>query len=444
MPRPPVPLPPHNLDAERTTLGALLLDGDAMTDVAPLLRDDDFYDPIHAAIYAAMHQLYEDRSPIDYMTVSAALHGNQKIQNIGGPAFLAELANAVPTSSHVKHYAEIVREQSLRRQLVKYGASVTRLADVDGKSSAELLEAAEQQLLKLSRQSTDSKPAELNEIAADRYEHYTALCEAEDPAAHYGITTGFAKLDHLLTGLPPGHLMVLAGRPSMGKTALALNLAEHVALSQEKTALFFSLEMTKEQLFDRIFAGVLGVEASRLRNGSLTEEEFQRMGPAIDAIKPDRLFIDDDTDTTLANLRSKTRRHQMEHGLDLLVVDYLQLIEVTDRAASENQTQRITYISKNLKNLARELQCPIIALSQLSRSCEQRTPPVPVPADLRDSGAIEQDADTILMLYREGYYNEECQDPDLTDVYVRKNRHGPTGRVELRFDKSNMQFRAVQ
>jgi replicative DNA helicase len=230
----------------------------------------------------------------------------------------------------------------------------------------------------------------------------------------------------------------------MGKTALALDIAHHVATHQGKTVTILSLEMTKEQLFDRTFAGVLGVEAWKLKKGALSVQEFQGMGAAFDSMKNTRVFVDDDTDRTLTNLRSKARRQQMENGLDLLIVDYLTLIEVTDRAAGENMVQRITYISKSLKNLARELQCPIIALSQLSRACEQRSPPIPVLSDLRESGAIEQDADSVIMLYRNGYYFEDCENADLTDVYVRKNRHGPTGHIELRFNKEKMQFESIE
>lgn len=442
-PTPTTPAPAHNLDAERTTLGALLTDPDKLIDVGPLLRPDDFYDPIHAAIYGAMQRLHEERRPVDLVTVSDALKGDHTIDTIGGPAFLADLANEVPTASHAVQYAAIVREKSLRRQLGAVGRTIVQLASTEGRGAGELLESAEREILSLSRQSPDSRPATLTDLAGQRYEHYTALYEAEDASAHYGIATGFERLDHLLTGLTPGHLMILAGRPSMGKTALALDIARNVAGRQAKAVTIFSLEMTKEQLFDRLIAGAIGIEASKLRQGHLTEEEFARMGAAFDRLQDLPISIDDDPDTTLANLRSKARRQQMEHGLDLLIVDYLQLIEVTDRAAGENQTQRITYISKSLKTLARELQCPVIALSQLSRSCEQRTPSIPILSDLRDSGAIEQDADTVLMLYRAGYYDEDGDNPDATDVYVRKNRHGPTGRVELRFDRQRMAFHSI-
>lgn len=436
------PAQSYSIEAEASTIAALLLDAEKMMDVAPVLAADDFYDPTHAAIYRAIAALHEQRQPIDIVTVYESIHGQSKTSLPGGSAFLAELVNQIPTAANVMHYAEIVREKSLRRRLAKVGSTITNLAATEGQSAGELMETAERQLLQLSRQSVQAKPVDLVDIAPERYEHYATLHEADDVTVHMGIRTGFAQLDELLLGLSPGHLMILAGRPSMGKTALALNFARHVAEEQEKTVTFFSLEMTKEDVADRILGSLLGVDASQLKRGLLTEEQFGKMGQVFDELQERRIFIDDNPDTTLANLRSKARRHQFEHGLDLLIVDYLQLIEVTDRAAGENQTQRITYISKSLKNLARELHCPVIALSQLSRACEQRSPPIPVLSDLRDSGSIEQDADSVLMLYREGYYNDACDNPEVTSVYVRKNRQGPTGHIDLRFAKEKMVFRS--
>jgi len=435
-------LPPHSSDAERTVLGALLLDPDRMIEVAPLLAATDFYDAIHNLIFAAMEKLQEDRTPIDPVTVAESLKENESICRVGGLSYLVELASNVPTASHAKKYAEIVRDHSLRRRLLKAGESIQQIANTTDKPAAELIESAEQQLLQLSQHSVQAKPRELFEIAPDRYEFYTTVFEAEDPTEHFGVRTAFADIDQLLTGLQPGHLMVLAARPSMGKTALALDIARNVA-AEGKLVTIFSLEMTQAELSDRIFSTLLGIETWRLKRGSLSDEEYKNMGTVFDGLKDHRIFIDDDPDTTLANLRSKARRQQMEHGLDLLIIDYLQLIEVTDRAAGENQTQRTSFISRSLKNLARELHCPIIALSQLSRSCEQRTPPIPILSDLRDSGAIEQDADSVLMLYRQGYYDPDCEQPDLTDVFLRKNRQGPTGHVELRFNGKQMTFESV-
>ncbi len=427
------------MTAERTLIGALLVDTDRLIDVAPMLTPDDFLDPIYADIYGAMLRLQEDRRGIDFVTVADALSGHTKLAQIGGSAFLATIAAEVPTSSHAESYAKMVKGRSVKRMLGRMGREISRLAETDERADA-LVERAEQQVLALSRTGSHSLPMHIYDVANENFERYAALYEAKDKAALFGLTTGFPGLDDLLTGLPPGHLMIVAARPSVGKSAFALDIARYVASHRAKNVAIFSLEMTKREIMDRVIAGFLGVETWKLKKGELTEDEFARMGKLFDKLKDHPIYLDDDSDTTLAHLRSKARRLAMEHGLDLLIVDYLQLIEAPD-TATENRTQQVSYISRSLKNLARELQCPIIALSQLSRSCEQRSPPIPVLSDLRESGAIEQDADTVLMLYRADMYDPDGAESGLTDVYVRKNRNGPTGHVEIRFDGARMSFR---
>jgi len=443
MPTLPLHDRPHNLEAERTTLGALLLDPERFTDVAGTLQEDDFHDPVHRAIFAAMRRLYDERTAIDPVTVSNVLRENASFHGAGGIAYLAELSGNVPTSSHAATYAEIVRDKALHRRLAQVAGEIHALAGDEDLSALEALERSEQKLLGVSRHLTESKPQHIAEIGAETFERYARLHEATDKSAFFGLTTGFRDLDQLLTGLQPGSLTVVAARPSLGKSSFALDLARHAAAALGKNVAVFSLEMTKQEIMDRIIAGYLGVETWRLKKGELKEQDSQRLGTLFDQLKSHPMYIDDDPDTTIGNLRSKARRQQMEHGLDLLVIDYLQLIEVTDRAAGENRTQQVSHISRSLKNLARELGAPVIALSQLSRSVEQRNPPIPILSDLRDSGGIEQDSDTVLMLYREGIYNEDCADPNLTDVYVRKNRNGPTGRVSLRFNPERMSFEDV-
>ena len=431
---------PHNTQAERTVIGALLIDPDRIVEVVGSLTPLDFYDPVYRKIYTVVLGLYEERVPIDFVTVTNALKDERWLQDIGGSAFLADLVANVPTASHAEHYAAIVRDKSLHRRLAATADTIAALAADEKLPALDAVERAEQSLLALSRHVVDVKPQHIADIGAESYERYTQLQAAEDKTALFGLTTGFHDLDQFLTGLPPGHLTIVAARPSAGKTAFALDIARHAASKQGKNVAVFSLEMTKQELMDRIIAGFLGVEAWKLKKGELSPDDFARMGALFDELKRHPLYIDDDPDTTIANLRSKARRHQMERGLDLLVIDYLQLIEVTDRAAGENRTQQVSHISRSLKNLARELGCPIIALSQLSRLVEQRSPPIPVLSDLRDSGSIEQDADTVLMLYRESMYNEDAENPNVTDVYVRKNRNGPTGRVSLHFDPARMSF----
>jgi len=439
-----IEMAPHSTEAERTVIGALLLDPEGIFRVDNQLRPDDFFDPVYRDIYGAIQQLSEKGTPVDFVTVTDKLQDNKRLQQIGGSAFLAQLSSDVPTSSHIALYADIILEKSRRRQLGRIGNTIADLARQDKKSADELTEMAEQEFLKLSRQGTRNDPVLLADMRLERYEHYVTLYEADHPIEHCGIRTGFQEIDHLLTAIAPGQLVILAGRPGMGKTALALDIAASVAFDQNKVVAVFSLEMSKEEVFGRLFGKRLDVESWKLEKGRIEEQHFDQMGAVLDQFAEYPLYIDDDANTTLVNIRSKARRHQMQHGLDLLIVDYLQLIEVTDRLAGDNQTQRITYISKSLKRLARELRCPVLALSQLSRACDNRPDKRPQLSDLRDSGSIEQDGDRILMLYRESEYHEDCDDPDCTDVYIRKNRHGPKGRVELRFDKEKMSFTSMK
>lgn len=431
----------HHVDAERTLLGALLIDPDRIIEVAALVAPDDFADPTYRTVYAAIRRLYEERTPIDTVTVGAALRHERRVENTDSTLLIIELAQSVPTASHASVYAEIIRDKALHRRLADAGRGILTLAADESISGMEAVERAEQKLLTLAPRGGRTAAQHIADLGAEAYERYAALQQAEDKSSFFGLTTGFHQLDQMLTDLPPGSLTIVAARPSIGKSSFALDVARHVAGTMGKTAVLFSLEMTKREIMDRVIAGYLGVEAWKLKKGSLSDDDFARMGRLFDTLRQHPIYIDDDPDTTLGNLRSKARRHQAEHGLDLLIIDYLQLIEVTDRAAGENRTQQVSHISRSLKNLARELNAPIIALSQLSRATEQRNPPIPILSDLRESGSIEQDSDVVLMLYREEVYNEDCANAGVTDVFVRKNRHGPTGRVSLRFDKERMSFR---
>ncbi len=436
---------PHSLDAEQTLLGALLLDGERMIDVAPILAAADFYDPLHRVVYAAIERMHESRLPVDPVTVADALRGEEQLSARGGITFLMTLAGNIPTSSHSVRYAEIVREKSLRRKLAALGDMIAASARDDAFTATESLERAEQHLVALVRRGSHNLPQHIADIGSESYDRYTRLHAADDKTALFGVRTSFHELDQMLTGLQPGSLTIIAARPGMGKTSLALDIGRNVAALQRKNVALFSLEMSKQEVMDRIIAGELGIDAWRLKKGELSADDFARMGKLFDGLRDHPIYLDDDPDTTLANLRSKARRQQLEHGLDMLIIDYLQLIEVTDRGVvGENRTQQVSHISRSLKNLARELQCPIIALSQLSRSVEQRSPPIPILSDLRESGSIEQDADIVLMLYREDAYNEDAGEKGATDVYIRKNRSGPTGRVGLCFDHAKMSFRSIR
>ncbi|MBC8351194.1 MAG: replicative DNA helicase [Planctomycetes bacterium] len=434
-------LPPHSTEAEQGTLGAMLLDPDIVIDVLATLRPDDFYEPVHQEIFRAIADLSTERSAIDVLTVTQRLRDDDQVNAAGGSAYIAEVAVLSPTSANVLAYAGIVRDKAVHRAVGKAGVKIAQFGTEESLPAAEVLEKAEQQILALSRQSAEGKPQHIYEIGGESYERYVALHEADDTESLLGLRTGFPDLDQLITGLEPGSLTIVAARPSLGKTSLALSIACNVAADQGKNVAIFSLEMTKQSLMDRIVSRFLGVETWKLKKGKLSDEQFRQLGPVFDKLKEHPIYIDDDFDASMANLRSKARRLQMEHGLDLLIIDYLQLIEVTDRSAGENRTQQVSHISRSLKTLGRELDCPILALSQLSRNVEQRQPPIPVLSDLRESGSIEQDAALVLVLYREGIYNPDCDHPDLTDVFVRKHRNGATGRVSLHFDAERMAFR---
>lgn len=433
----------HNNDAERTVIGALLIDPDAIYKVSGRLLPKDFYDPVFKAIYVAIEHLTQQGTAVDVITVADNLRDHKHIHQIGGIAFLAQLTADVPTASHVETYANIVIEKSRRRHLAELGAHITALPEDTTKTADELTELAEQSFLQHTARTTAQPTTQIGSVLHEWYDTYEALRNNKDAPEHAPVRTGYPDLDFLLPGFEPGQLTIIAGRPSMGKTALALNIAEHVVTKQQKPVVFFSLEMTQRQVLNRLIASELGSETWKLEQGTLTADQHAAIPKVLERLSALPLHIDDDPDRSLTNLRSKARRHQMQHGLALLVIDYLQLIEVTDRAANENQTQRITYISKSLKNLARELQCPIITLSQLSRESERRNPPIPILSDLRDSGSIEQDADRVLMLYRESEYNEDCADPNVTDLYIRKNRQGPTGHIQLLFDKPTTTFHSL-
>lgn len=432
--------PPHALEAERTVLGALLLDPEAIIKVSDFLRPEDFYDPRLRSICQVMYELYNRHEPIDFVTVANRLSDAGTLNDVGGSAFLAELAASVPTSSHVYQYGQIVKEKAVHRSIIDAGRKIVGLGyDLD-LPVAELLDSVEHTVFTVTNMVLREKFVHIRDILDARYERFAELHEADDPDAVKGISTGFRSLDAKLSGLQPSDLIILAARPSMGKTSLALNIAQNAAVRFKKTVGIFSLEMSKEQLVDRLFASLLGVDSWKLQRGKLDDTDFQNMGPIMDELNKANIFIDDSVASSLTELRTKARRLQMEQGLDLLVIDYIQLMTTGNLRYAGNRVQEISEISRCLKQLARELRIPIFALSQLSRAVESRPGNIPQLSDLRDSGSIEQDADVVLMMYRDDYYDEESGRPGMADVYIRKHRNGPTGRVELLFKKEQMRF----
>jgi len=432
--------PPHSTEVEQSVLGALLMDGEALIKVADFLDAADFYDPAHREIYQAMLDLYNKHQPIDLLTLTSALSDFEKINAAGGSAYLAELTTTVPTSANVTQYAQIVKRKSTLRKMIKAGQAVTALGYDEEAPVDELLEKAEKELFHITQTFLKDSFVHIKDVLSERYERFAEMHEAEGDEKFKGVPTGLRALDARLSGLQPSDLIIIAARPGMGKTSLLTNIAQNAAIRFGKTVGIFSLEMSREQLVDRLFASMLGVDSWKLQKGKMEDADFQRMGPIMDELNKANIFIDDTVSSSIHELRAKARRLQMEHGLDLIIVDYLQLMSTGNRMFIGNRVQEISEISRSLKALGRELHVPILAASQLSRAVESRPGNIPQLSDLRESGSIEQDADIVLMMYREDMYEEDSDRPGITDIYIRKFRNGPTGRIELMYKKEQMRF----
>ncbi|MEO8785225.1 MAG: replicative DNA helicase [Candidatus Saccharimonadales bacterium] len=431
---PNLKLPPQNSEAEASLLGAVLIDADALVKIADSIAVHDFYEDRHRRIYEAITALYERHSPIDVLTLSDQLKATGFLEAVGGAGYLTELTNFVPTAAHVEQYAQIVSQKSLRRRLIKASQDITGMGFDEAKNLQELIEEAETKLFEVSQQHVKQDVSSLENILADSFERLDEL--HKDKGKLRGVPTGYKDLDAKLAGLQKSDLFIIAARPSMGKTAFVLNLAHNVAVRANQPVLMFSLEMSKEQLVDRMLARESGVDAWALRTGNLSDSDFEKIGQAMGTLSEAQIFIDDTPGITVSELRTKARREAHQHPLGLIVVDYLQLMSGGARFGGDgNRVQEISEISRGLKGVARELNVPLVALSQLSRSVESRTPPHPQLSDLRESGSIEQDADVVAFLYREEYYNPETDRKNIMDVMIRKHRNGPTGNIELYFDR---------
>lgn len=435
-------IPPQNAEAEASLLGALLIDADAIVKVADIVAPEDFYDERHKRIFEAVRQLYEKHSPVDVLTLADQLKGTGFIDMVGGPAYLTELTNFVPTAAHAEQYAEIVAQKALRRRLIKASQDIVGLGFDEARNLQELIEEAEMRLFEVSQKHVKGDITSLETILAESFDRLDEL--HKDKGKIRGVPTGYKDLDNVLAGLQRSDLFILAARPSMGKTAFALNLAHNVALKANEPVLMFSLEMSKEQLVDRMLAMESGVDAWALRTGNLTDADFEKIGQAMGSLSEAQIYIDDTPGITVSDLRTKARREAHQHPLGLIIVDYLQLMSGGARFGGEgNRVQEISEISRGLKGIARELSVPLIALSQLSRSVESRSPQIPQLADLRESGSIEQDADVVAFIYREDYYNPETERKNIADILIKKHRNGPTGGVELYFDREKQLFRSL-
>ncbi|MEK9180277.1 MAG: replicative DNA helicase [Patescibacteria group bacterium] len=435
-------LPPQNLEAEQAVLGALLIDKNAIIKVADLLVSQDFYSPVNEKVYEAILELYEKRQPIDILSVTARLKEKELLQSVGGSTYLAELTNQVATSSHIEHYAKLVKEGKVRRDLIRASAETTEEAFDSSQSLEDVLDDIQQKILSISQKSMPVNFTPLKEELSRAYERIEKLHQGGNVLR--GITTGFPGLDEKLSGLQRSDLIVLGARPSLGKTSLALDMARNAALKGYCVGIF-SLEMTREQVIDRIISAESGVPLWKILTGRIASDvEFEMIQGALDRLSAAKIFVDDSPTANIMQMRSMARRLQVEHGLDLLVVDYLQLIR--PRTNSENMVQQVTEISRGLKALARELKVPILANSQLSRAIDQRDHKTPKLSDLRESGSIEQDADVVMFIYRKDRDKLEVtpEEQNIAQIIIAKHRNGPIGNITLRFDQERVTFRNLE
>lgn len=433
-------LPPQNVQAESSLLGSILIDVEALTKVADTLRTDDFYEKRHTTIFESILELYEQQHAVDVLTLSEKLETKGVLDTVGGSSYLTELANSVPSAAHVGEYAQIVSKKATLRRLISAANKITDMSYQESDDLESLLDEAEQTLYNVSEKKGFQKFTAISDILAKSFDRIDEL--HKDKSQLRGVPSGYKSLDKILAGLQNSDLLILAARPAMGKSSLALNIAHQVALKEGITVGYFSLEMSEDQLVDRLLSAEAGVDSWKLRTGNLDDDDFAKIGTAMGSLSEAPIFIDDTPMMNVMDMRTKARRVQSEHGLGLIIIDYLQLMSGRS-THGDNRVQEVSEISRGLKGLARELNVPVLALSQLSRSVESRHPQIPQLADLRESGSIEQDADVVMFLYREDYYNPDTDRQHLTDLLIRKHRNGPIGQVELYFHEEKTLFREI-
>jgi replicative DNA helicase len=439
---------PQNIEAEQSLLGSLLIDKDAVIRVADIVRTEDFYKESHGHIYAAMLDLFSRHEPIDILSLSAKLSEQNKLEALGGRTYLMTLANAVPTASHVVHYANIVQKKATLRRLLIAAGEITSLGYNEEEEVENILDKAEQKLFSVSQKYLKQIFIPIKNILTEAFDRIDELHREKGKLR--GLATGFHDLDNILAGLQKSDLVILAARPSVGKTSLALDIARNVATRSKVPVGIFSLEMSKEQLVDRLLCAEAGVDLWRMRTGRLSDrdedDDFPRIGHAIGVLSEAPIYIDDSATSNVMEIRTKARRLQIEQGLGLLIVDYLQLME--SRTRIENRVQEIAEITRSLKGIARELNIPVLALSQLSRAVESRSPAIPKLADLRESGSIEQDADVVLFIYRKSmdrnFREVPPEEKNIAEIHIAKHRNGPTGLIQLYFDENRVCFKSLE
>ena len=440
-----IKIPPQNIEAERSVLGALMLDKDAIIKVANLIHAGDFYNDNHNMIFEVMVELYEHREPIDVLSLSNRLEEKGQLEKIGGSSYLTSLVNFVPSSSNVEHYAKVVQKKSTLRKLITTAAEIVELGYNESEDVEKVLDLAEQKLFGVSQKYIKQDFVPIRSILEAAFNRIDELHKGDHKLR--GVPTGYPDMDHILAGFQKSDLVILAARPSIGKTTLALDLARQIAVLQKVPVGIFSLEMGADQLIDRMLSAQSGVDLWRLRTGNLKtgegDDDFQRIGEAMGVLSEAPIFIDDTGSANVMEMRTMARRLQSEHNVGVLIIDYLQLMEGRS-TGGDNRVNEISEISRALKQLARELNIPIIALSQLSRAVEARSPQIPKLSDLRESGSIEQDADVVLMMYREDREKPDTPNKNIVEIHVAKHRNGAVGKFSLYFQENCTTFKSLE
>ncbi|MBR3180916.1 replicative DNA helicase [Candidatus Saccharibacteria bacterium] len=437
-------IPPQDLVAEKSLLGALLVSDESFPDILENVKARDFYDERHAKIFQAMTSLYQKHSPIDLLTLTAELRSKKELRAVGGAVYLTELSQFVPVASHAKAYSDLIKKCSIRRRLISAGTKIVESSYEDSTRIEDLLGTAEKELFEVSNTTVKTDYVALESLLADAFDRMEEL--HRNKGALRGLKTGFHDLDKKTAGFQKGDLIIIGARPAMGKTTFAENLAYNAATINNKGVLFFSMEMANAEIVDRMVSDISGVDNWRIRTGNLSDEDFAKISDALGEMDSVPLYLDDSSAMTILELRNKARRAAHEHNLGMIIVDYLQLLQGTDRYAG-NRVQEVTEISRGLKQLARELEIPVIALAQLSRNVTGRDDPRPVLSDLRESGSIEQDADMVMFLHRIDYYNQNKDDfvpTNITELIIAKHRHGPVGKIELYFHPELLRFMSLE
>jgi len=438
-------VPPHNLEAETSVLGSLMLDKDAIIKIADLLKAGDFYKDDHNLIYETMLALYEDREPIDVLSLANKLEEKGKLEKVGGSNYLASLVNSVPSATNVVHYAKVVQKKVLLRRLISAASDIVEIGYDESEDVQKILDEAEQKIFAVSQKYIKQDFVPIKSILEVAFNRIDELHKSDH--TFRGVQTHFSDLDTILAGLQKSDLIILAARPSVGKTSLALDIARQVGVHSKVPVGIFSLEMGSDQLVDRMIASQAGVDLWKLRTGKLSSEgqdnDFERISDAMGVLSEAPIFIDDSGSLNIMEMRTMARRLQAEHNLGLIIVDYLQLME-SQSSKRDNRVQEISEISRGLKQLARELNIPLIALSQLSRAVESRPDQIPKLSDLRESGSIEQDADVVLFLYREDRIKPDTPNKNIADIIIAKHRNGPVGKIQLFFDENATTFKSLE